>query len=306
MANISAVRPANHMRAAYITDMHLSPGSTQIRALTNKMSELRSKGISAFFLGGDLLPMAKHHWPILENGLEKGSDGTAQKAEMTAYIKALGDEVLPQIEEAAGGNPMFFCHGNADYLGYEYIKQAFPVFKLTDASGPLSFNGFNVVGTGGVPAEKENSALRPYAENSPWFRGNIKAEEYLELLETMRSSIGLNTILMTHIPAYGHVDIYKGQHQGYIPLEQLINKKSPLLHLTGHVHDAPLYGDAYYFSKTFSMIGGGTLSVNPGGGFRHDDGAGIRGALIDLTGLKEMRDKGILTQETAAEVIEAV
>lgn len=305
MATMPTRGTMNRTRIAYITDLHLSSGTPRINNLTDKMSSLRRTGISAFFLGGDLLPMGPKHWPILKEGL-KGRPGIAQKTQMKNYIKTLGGEVLPKMREAAGDVPMFFCHGNADYLGYEYMRQFFPAFNLPDTVAPFPFNGFNIIGTGGVPAEKEDGVLRPYAENSEWFKGNIKAEVYLELLNSMRYFIGSDTILMTHIPAKGHVDIFKGEHQGYEPLATLIEETSPLLHLTGHVHDAPLFNGGYSFDRAFSVISGKTLSVNPGGGNCHNNTEGIRGALIDLTGLKEMRSNGTLTQQTAAEVIEAV
>jgi Icc-related predicted phosphoesterase len=98
------------------------------------------------------------------------------------------------------------------------------------------------------------------------------AQDYRTQLGSLLQFSGPRTILMTHIPALGYVDLYKENHEGSQLVLDHILQTYPLLHLTGHVHDA--LGKAW--------INGSTLSINPGGGLLHDQPGGVKLTLVEI------------------------
>ncbi|MFC1767986.1 metallophosphoesterase [Candidatus Margulisiibacteriota bacterium] len=257
-------------KIAYTTDLHLKPGSPRVQDLVSKMTTAREKKAKAFFIGGDTFPLADNHWPILKEGIKS----EAQRMEMEAYSKELVDSIAPKMISAARGLPIFILKGNADHIGYEHLRKAFPNdFIFMQNSDPISLHEMFTLGHGGIPAAPgTNEAV--FAQNSPWYKGIMSEAEYSPLIinNAKPSFSWVKTVWMTHMPAFGHVDSYKGYPQGSRVILDLIWRNRPLIHLAGHVHDGAIHeteGEKEY--RPHSVINNTTVSVNPGANIKSDE-----------------------------------
>ena len=280
-------------KIAYVTDLHITH-ETKCRAtaLVTKMANVKGRA-GAFFFGGDTFTLGEQrHWDALMNG----PAGNAV-IEMTNYSGGLTKELLPSIIEAAGGLPIFMLQGNADAISFFHIQK-----KLAEYSGVkpvaedvLEFMSFYIIGLGGIEAN-DPGALKVNESNS-WYMGVLSGKDFKNGLDRIdkptrewTSNDWRRTIFMTHLPAYGYVDVFGDKHNGNCLVEQFIRRNHPLLHLTGHVHDAAADIEkdqqtgqvirTYSPGKTRKVIDEKTLTVNPGGGVLHD--AEIRMVLIDV------------------------
>jgi Icc-related predicted phosphoesterase len=62
-------------------------------------------------------------------------------------------------------------------------------------------------------------------------------EEIREDVAVIEHFVGSNTVLVTHSPAYGILDIgILDRHAGSVAILELIDKKKPCAHIHGHIH----------------------------------------------------------------------
>jgi hypothetical protein len=111
---------------------------------------------------------------------------------------------------------------------------------LQDEEYVLYFDGHN----GDLPEEN----IRVYG--SPWqpefFQWAFNLPRHGEEMKARWDAIPTNTdILVTHGPAYGHLDFvrYNGINVGCEMLRPRINEIRPKIHVCGHIHQ----GYGYYF-----------------------------------------------------------
>ncbi len=265
-------------KIAYVTDLHLTHGSPRIAGLVNATARLKDFGVRRLFMGGDLIGLpgslqineaGDHVWDVL-----KARPVTPGEYKvMFDYTRGLVDEVIPQVIEADPELARVAISGNADYIGYRYMAAAFaPYFTLMDdLHDSFRFTStdmdMTVRGMAGIPLREGDEALINI--NNPWYGGINPSKGFY---------IPGSHILLTHMPAHGHMDIYKEMNQGTFGIRDLVFWQSPYLHLTGHVHNAP---DAA--GRIFDVWQGrfhDIVSVNPGGGDLHDPS--IKVAVIDI------------------------
>ena len=209
---------------------------------------------------------------------------------------------MPEILKAAGGLPIFMIQGNADAFSFFHIQEnrsEYPSVKALEA-GVHEWEGFRVFGLGGVEANDAGSIN--VNKFNPKYGGVFSGEVFSGRIDALcrltsrwRESDWRRTIMMTHQPAEGFVDVFGGKHAGSSLVEKLVRRTYPLLHLAGHVHDAVADVEkdeqtgkdvrTYRPDRTREIIDGKTLTVNIGGGFLHDPE--VRMWLIDLDALVE-------------------
>jgi Icc-related predicted phosphoesterase len=116
--------------------------------------------------------------------------------------------------------PVFYIMGNDDFvpLGYEDDQfQSLHTRRLP--CGPYNFVGYqySLPFMGGIFEKPEN--------------------EIAEDAHELESLLDGQTVFVSHSPAFGVLDrTASGVHAGSRSLGQLINRKSPLAHIHGHVH----------------------------------------------------------------------
>jgi Icc-related predicted phosphoesterase len=287
-------------KIAYVTDLHLNPGSGMLRTLTDKIRALPSD-VRGICVGGDTFALKKEHWPKIIGG----SLSAEETRELISYSFDLIDEVLPATLEAAGERPVIMIPGNADYIGYSCLvgnKQDWNGLHLIDTKKKDLFD-LHFAGVGG--AKPNNADSNNIANNNPWYFGiqdeNSFRYRFAVLSAGTDTSYWANTVLMTHMPALGYIDSYRGEHQGDDITLDFINRWAPLLHLAGHVHDGPMASGKYL---PFDVINEKTLTVNPGGGALHNDG--IKMIIVDLEQLADLRSKGMLNNRSATDVLNVI
>ena len=263
-------------KIAYVTDLHLTQGSSRIGALTRSLSRLNDLGVRNLVMGGDLIGLpgsmsigGQKVWDILKTR----PVSSAEYSQMWDYSRQLADAVIPQIIDATPGIERYMICGNADYVGYRYISGAYATdFNfLENETRPLSASTYNIFGTIGIPFGFIGDETKIKA-NNPWYKGIYEAPRSLSA-----------AIVATHMPALGIMDRFRGENNGSQEVRSLLAKNTPLLHLAGHVHDAPEeQGSIFAWGNTENHF---YVSVNPGGGDLHDQG--IRMALIDIAGLHQ-------------------
>ena len=116
--------------------------------------------------------------------------------------------------------PVFFVMGNDDHI--ELNPEDRMIRSVHERR--LDFGSYNVVGY----------------QYSPCFTGSCNEKPESEMaadLCKMEPLLDRNTILITHSPAYGHVDrIYSGNKVGSKALAECLERHRILCHIHGHIH----------------------------------------------------------------------
>jgi hypothetical protein len=153
------------------------------------------------------------------------------------------DEMESLFNEIGKGSNIIklFVPGNCDPEDSLYIKEIGGAINLHGIK--WRYKDYNFLGVGG-------SLVTPF----------VTPIEFDDLdIERILTPVEGPSILVSHIPPHGtRVDkIYSGEHIGSVAVKKYINQYSPLLVITGHVHEA----------RGKDIIGN-TIIMNPGPGFR--------------------------------------
>ncbi len=140
--------------------------------------------------------------------------------------------------------PVFFVPGNCDPL--ELLEWEDPSHKIFNLHGKLrSLSGYYFAGVGGGIKSPFNTFIE-YSE-----------DDYYKLLERAAGDLKDYTrlVLIVHNPPYNtQLDIVRsGIHVGSRSVRAFIERKQPLLVITGHIHE----------SRGIDSLGK-TVMVNPG------------------------------------------
>ena len=274
------------VKLSYVTDLHLSLQRPDRNASLIKKIKIAGPAVKAFIFGGDTFSLAgKQNWePLINRPINR-----SELKERIKESRSLVDGLLPGIMEAANGRSVFMLQGNGDAIAFRYLTQIsnkYPNLKLIN-NIPIEFYGYYIVGVGGI--EPDNEDARRIMTNNPWYGGIINPSDYRARFVNLSVKYDIpwrKTIFMTHQPAFGYVDEYKGEHKGSVIVLGHLLLKNPIIHLAGHVHSAPVVEKVYTEDKISALIGIGTgdrtLSINPGGDVLHDTPDGVRMNIISL------------------------
>lgn len=155
----------------------------------------------AVVLAGDLLGYPDGH-------------GTVEQAQRADAAKVLA--ILDEMDD-----PVFTIMGNDDWIELESKK-----------SGMRSIHGVRV--------ELGEFNLVGYQYSLPFIGGIFeKTEEEIRAdLTALEPLVDQNTVLVTHSPAHGILDLTAlGNHAGSTSIKDLIDRKNPLAHIHGHIHE---------------------------------------------------------------------
>jgi hypothetical protein len=120
-----------------------------------------------------------------------------------------------------------------------------PVFYLmgNDDEVELEPNGPNLRSIHGQRVEFGDINFVGYQYSLPFMAGVFeKPEEQIrEDLNRIGSLVDQRTVLVTHSPAYGALDVVLAvggmdEHAGSRAIKELIERRQPLLHIHGHIH----------------------------------------------------------------------
>lgn len=283
------------MLVAVATDLHFGYSQTETRmeSLLRKIGKL-PRETAALCVCGDTFTLAgQDKW----DPLIKRQATDAEQMMLRQVSVDLVESLMPRIEEAVGereGLRLYLIPGNADALAYQYLTERTPIdsqVQLADGKILGHQERCKIEGLGAITPDCHDAV--EINRLNPWYRGVRSSVQFGEALialafsgyELFYQSQG-PTILMTHMPAYRQVDSFAGANQGSHQVLNYINSTQPLVHLAGHVHDGPFSGDEY---RPYSIIGDHTVSLNAGGGPRHDLPTGVRLLTIDLYSLMAAR-----------------
>lgn len=295
-------------KAAVVTDLHLgsSNGPARMASFTRKVATLNGRA-NALFITGDTVGLAEErHWKALIG------DRASQPViiEMQSFCRGLAEKYFPDMLSAARSaqiENIFIIPGNGDSMAYNLLQ-------TIDNGKDLFFihkkQIFNVMGLGGI--EPDNEEAGSITIHNPWYKGVMRPDEFLRELGSLALSLAnippdlrSNTILMTHAPAFGHLDHFYGSESiGSKSVLSFINDNKPILHICGHVHSGCYEGENWDY-KPFSVIGDHTVSVNPGGDMNHDYEEGVLMATVDVDGLVAAKREGRLA-EAAPDLVKPV
>ena len=155
----------------------------------------------AVVLAGDLLGYPEGH-----NSVEE-----AQRAD-AARILAILDGVA---------EPVFYIMGNDDMI--ELDPKTAGIRSIQGRR--VELDDFNFVG---------------YQYSLPFMAGVYEKpeEDIHEDLAALDPLVDQRTVLVTHSPAYGVLDIgAMGAHAGSAAIKDLIDRRRPLVHIHGHIHE---------------------------------------------------------------------
>lgn len=124
--------------------------------------------------------------------------------------------------------PVFMLIGNDDHISdedWDKILKKHNIFNLNMTSYPLG--GLKVVGF-------------QYVLPTPWNTNNELSENKLRLkLRLIEKQVDRKTILVTHAPPLKVLDrCLNGLHVGSGSIYKLVEKKKPLFHVFGHIHES--------------------------------------------------------------------
>jgi len=116
--------------------------------------------------------------------------------------------------------PVYYIMGNDDHvdLGHE-DERIKPIHGRR-----LDFGGHNIVG---------------YQYSTPFVGGCYEKpeDEIAADLRQLEPVLDESTILVTHMPMHGYVDLtFSGHHVGSRALSELVARKNVLCHIHGHIH----------------------------------------------------------------------
>ena len=146
-------------------------------------------------------------------------DSYIQKADIVHYLddalQAVTDETLEILSGA--GKPVFVIAGNHDTSVW---KDQGRVRVLNDGRR-VRFAGRSFVGYQKTTLDTDREVLE---------------REFLRL----GRHVGNKTILITHTPAHGILDTvaHRGYQEGSPALRRVVDRRKPLLHLFGHIHES--------------------------------------------------------------------
>jgi Icc-related predicted phosphoesterase len=139
--------------------------------------------------------------------------GTIQESQRLDAIQVL--EILGRATQ-----PVLYIMGNDDMVELEPDQPSIQsIHGRRVEIGDLSFVG--------------------YQYSLPFMAGiHEKREEGIRAdLEALEPLVDERTVLVTHSPAFGALDFtWLERHAGSVSLKDLIEHKSPLLHIHGHIH----------------------------------------------------------------------
>ncbi|MFH1387463.1 MAG: metallophosphoesterase [bacterium] len=293
-------------RIAYVTDLHLGAPETRVRlgSFGNKINKLPAHTAAVCLTSDTFTLVGGPIWnpmiarPLTENEVKER--GKISWEVVDQWMK-------PLLASIPKGLPVYIVPGNADFLAYVQLA------GLGVASGPFQcldgkvsdVNSLYLLGAGAITPNDENASR--ILQYNPWYGGIISAEAFKLVLGDLLTATNswqpnewASAVLMTHMPAFGHVDQFKGQSQGSSDVLNFIRTQKPLLHLAGHVHDGPFAGGEYL---PWSIVNRFTISLNAGGGQQHDSEQGVRLLSIDVDALVEGRRIGRLEQAAEEAIV---
>ncbi len=313
----------NVAKIAYVTDLHLGSAPTaasRLASFSSKLVHLRDIGVGCVINGGDLADLRPDMWK--PQGLVD-SGAALKRLEYTEYSEQIALNIMPPIvANIRGYGGLLSIFGNADYLSLsgmisfrsslpdpERFKHLFPtIIHYSGEMHEVISDGRHIPlvisGISGIPALPHDPGSVSVNENNPWYKGVLSERSYKDVLDNMMFPDN-TTIFLSHMPALGTLDsfFHRGKQalvdsQGSADIRDMIARRAPILHLTGHVHDAPMATGRY---RPFSVGLNGTVTINPGGGDLHDkevDGInGVKIAVIDPYRIFDLRRAGKLTED---------
>jgi len=139
-------------------------------------------------------------------------------------------EKLAEICELLRGLdvPVYMLIGNDDHIvdeDWDGILDNYGIFSLnsrTHMLGDLKVTGFQ------------------YVPPTPWNTSNeLPESELSQKLDNIRGQVDTNTVLVTHGPPMGILDVVtSGLHVGSESVLRLVKDKQPVFHVFGHIHEA--------------------------------------------------------------------
>jgi len=127
-------------------------------------------------------------------------------------------EVLGQLSQIQP--PMYYVMGNDDWIELQSpVSSQLSIHGKRVDSGEYNFVGY---------------------QNTLPFMGGINEKPEVEIekdLALIAPKIDEATVLVTHGPAYGTLDLATvDRHAGSLSLRDLVRRRSPRLHIHGHIH----------------------------------------------------------------------
>ncbi|MBL7187917.1 MAG: metallophosphoesterase [Phycisphaerae bacterium] len=124
--------------------------------------------------------------------------------------------------------PVYMLIGNDDHIvdeDWDGILDDYGILNLnsrTHMLGELKVTGFQ------------------YVPPTPWNTNNERPESELsQKLDNIRGQVDTDTVLVTHGPPMGTLDVVtSGLHVGSESVLQLVKDKQPVFHVFGHIHEA--------------------------------------------------------------------
>ena len=160
----------------------------------------KSAGPDVIVLAGDLL------------------DGAARFDTIEDAQRADAHEILEILDRVS--QPVLYLMGNDDMVELEPHKDSIQSIH----NSRVEFGGLNFVG---------------YQYSLPFMGGIFEKSEdgIRDDLSSIDTLVDDRTVLVTHSPAYGVLDIgILDRHAGSVSIKELIERRNPLLHIHGHIH----------------------------------------------------------------------
>lgn len=289
-----------------VTDLHLGYPQTKARveSFGNKIAKL-PRNIRAVCLSGDTFTLAGA--PVWKPMIERPLSPLEIEERRDISRKLVDEWALQLFGSIPKGIKVFMIPGNADILAYEYLAESSGGESRLQLADGKVFSGelpVNILGAGAITPD--NKDAENILQNNAWYGGVIGPDIFAQKLVDLQDLTGswrqadwAKAILMTHMPALGHVDSFNGQRQGSPAVLDFIHANKPLLHLAGHMHDGPFTVDKY---DPWSVIANATVSINAGGGPKHDSENGVQALLIDAAMIAEGREQGRIKQAAAGAI----
>ncbi len=311
-------------KIAYVTDLHLGSAATaraRTASFNSKLSLLRKSGVKWIINGGDMFDLRDDM--KRPNGLADSKVSFKLRQEMLDHSQRLTSKLMELIALNMGGSGLYFSIlGNSDQLSVFELNRftasrskafydfRFPSHRPYNGRVSAEITGANaltiaVSGLSGIPALPFDTGAAGAFANNPWYKGILDPEKYNGFVMGLGMP-GRENVVVTHMPALGAMDTHRqtaaysaSDFQGSPELKVRIEGLSPILHLTGHVHSAPMVSGHY--TPFVVSPNGRTVTVNPGGDDLHDetlDGIeGVKIAVIDPYTLIDLRDSSALTKD---------
>jgi len=128
-------------------------------------------------------------------------------------------KIIPLLKKVPA--PVLYFMGNDDSVALDYEDEQIRPFH----GMRVDCGGFNFVG---------------YQYSLPFMGGVFEKPEYglEEDLRALEPLLDSQTVLVTHSPAFGFLDMVAGgQRVGSRSLAALLERRSPLAHVHGHIHE---------------------------------------------------------------------